>query len=108
MQMYLNQFFFALYQWIMAGCPESPIFKEEDAICGNLERYFKSFPYYRNAKYLPFIIKKLEARFARSGLQTCFPFNQNEEAFSLENMEGAHWKNDMRVAFVRANATGMF
>ena len=108
MQTYLNQFFFALYQWILAGCPDNPIFKEEDAICGNLERYFKLFPYHRKPRYLPFIMRKLESRFDRSGLSVECPFNQDQDAFLLENMDGAHWRNDKRLAFVTANASGMF
>lgn len=108
MDAYLTHYFFALNLWITCGCPEHPVFRESDAVCGNLERYFNVIPYDKKRDTFPRILKALNFRFLASGLPTKYPFNKDEDDFLLEDMEGTHWRNQKRLAFVIANASGIF
>lgn len=95
----LAEFYEAYSDWIDAGAPESEPFSRRVGLCGSLLLHLKSkgcrFPVRDMALQL------MKSQFIKAGLSRDYPFNNADNSYCLESINGEIHTNKNRVAWVK-------
>lgn len=95
----LAEFYEAYSDWVDAGAPESEPFSRRVGLCGSLCSYLASkgcrFPVRDMALQL------MKSQFIKAGLSRDYPFNNADNSYCLESINGAIHTNKNRVAWVK-------
>lgn len=105
MNKHLKQFFKELQQWIDAGCPEHPVFKNNTAICNSLINYmcFK-WPHASQETLMKAQLALHSLLWEQFSLSK-FPLNNGSLRMYYEEIEtGTIYQNPARLAFIRQHS----
>lgn len=95
----LADFYKAYSDWIDAGAPESEPFSRRVGLCGSLCLYLTSkgcrFPERDMALQL------MKSQFIKAGLSRDYPFNNADNSYYLESIDGKIHANKNRAAWVK-------
>lgn len=95
----LAEFYEAYSDWIDDGAPESEPFSRRIGLCGSLCLYLTSkgcrFPVRDMALQL------MKSQFIKAGLSSDYPFNNADNSYCLESINGAIHTNKNRIAWVK-------
>lgn len=95
----LAEFYEEYSDWIDAGAPEGEAFSRRVGLCGSLCSYLTSkgcrFPVRDMALQL------MKSQFIKAGLSRDYPFNNAENSYRLESINGAIHTNKNRIAWVK-------
>lgn len=95
----LAEFYEAYSDWIDAGAPESEPFSRRVGLCGSLCSHLASkgcrFPVRDMALQL------MKSQFIKAGLSRDYPFNNADNSYCLESINGEIHTNKNRIAWVK-------
>lgn len=95
----LAEFYRAYSDWIDDGAPESEPFSRRVGLCGSLCSYLASkgcrFPVRDMALQL------MKSQFIKAGLSRDYPFNNADNSYCLESINGEIHTNKNRIAWVK-------
>lgn len=95
----LADFYKAYSDWIDAGAPEGEPFSRRSGLCGSLCSYLTSkgcrFPVRDMALQL------MKSQFIKAGLSRDYPFNNADNSYCLESINGEIHTNKNRLAWVK-------
>ena len=95
----LAEFYEAYSDWIDAGAPESEPFSRRVGICGSLCLYLTNkgcrFPERDMA------LQSMKSQFIKAGLNRDYPFNNAENSYYVECVNGTIHTNKNRIAWVK-------
>jgi len=99
MKITLQDFYKEILEWVDTGTPFHPVFRNRMGLCGNLSRWLdhKKLDYDEDA----LIWKRQNKLFNDLYGDSQFPFG--EEDYKKDFFKkGTHYKNESRLAFIRA------
>lgn len=95
----LADFYKAYSDWIDDGSPESEPFSRRVGLCGSLCLYLTSkgcrFP------VRDMTLQLMKSQFIKAGLNRDYPFNNADNSYRLESINGAIHANKNRIAWVK-------
>lgn len=95
----LADFYKAYSDWIDDGAPEGKLFSRRVGLCGSLSLYLTSkgclFPVRDMALQL------MKSQFIKAGLSRDYPFNNANNSYRMESINGTIHTNKNRVAWVK-------
>lgn len=95
----LAEFYEAYSDWIDAGAPESEPFSRRVGLCGSIFLYLamKGYP----IKDRKITLEMMRAQFVKAGLDREYPFNNQENSYRMESINGLIHTNKNRIAWVK-------
>lgn len=95
----LAEFYKAYSDWIDAGVPEGEPFSRRSGLCGSLCSYLKS----RDCKFpeRDMALQLMKSQFIKAGLSRDYQFNNADNSYCLESINGEIHTNKNRVAWVK-------
>lgn len=99
----LKQFYKEIAKWVKDGCPKHKSFKKYYGLCSNLTTWLHNLPWYQRWLYdAEYIQRYQENMFYGVYGTAAFPFGS--EAYSEERLQGSHYQNEARLAFIFTQA----
>lgn len=95
----LSEFYKAYSDWIDAGAPEGKPFSRNCGICVSLTLHLKQMGL--TPKEREQARKLMRAQFIKAGLSRDYPFNNAENSYYVECINGTIHTNKNRVAWVK-------
>ena len=95
----LAEFYEAYSDWIDASSPESEPFSRRVGLCGSLCSYLAS----KGCRFLArdMALQLMRSQFIKAGLSSDYPFNNADNSYYLESIDGAIHTNKNRVAWIK-------
>lgn len=95
----LAEFYEAYSDWIAAGAPESEPFSRRVGLCGSLCSYLTS----KGCKFpvRDMALQLMKSQFIKAGLNSDYPFNNKENSYCVEAINGLIHTNIDRIAWVK-------
>ena len=95
----LADFYKAYSDWIDAGAPESEPFSRRVGLCGSIFLYLamKGYP----IKDRKITLEMMRAQFVKAGLDSEYPFNNQENSYRMESINGLIHTNANRIQWVK-------
>lgn len=95
----LADFYKAYSDWIDAGVPEGEPFSRRVGLCGSLCSYLTS----KGCKFpvRDMALQLMKSQFIKDGLSLDYPFNDAENSYYVEGINGTIHTNKNRVAWVK-------
>lgn len=95
----LAEFYEAYSDWIDDGAPEGEPFSRRVGLCGSVCLYLKSKGCnFREREVALLLMRK---QFIKAGLSRDYPFNNADNSYYLESIDGAIHTNKNRMAWVK-------
>lgn len=95
----LADFYKAYSDWIDAGAPESEPFSRRVGLCGSLCLYLASKGCRSPVRYMT--LQLMKSQFIKAGISRDYPFNNAENSYYVESIEGTIHTNKNRIAWVK-------
>ena len=95
----LADFYKAYSDWIDSGAPESEPFSRRVGLCGSLCLYLTSKSC--NFRVRDMALQLMKSQFIKAGLSRDYPFNNAENSYYLESINGTIHTNKNRIAWVK-------
>lgn len=95
----LADFYEAYSEWIDAGAPESEPFSRRVGLCGSLCLYLTR----KGCKFpaRDMALQLMKSQFIKAGLSRDYPFNNAENSYHVECVNGTIHTNKNRIAWVK-------
>lgn len=95
----LSEFYKAYSDWIDSGAPEGKTFSRHVGLCGSIFLYLamKWYP----IKDRKITLEMMRAQFVKAGLDSEYPFNNQENSYRMESINGLIHTNTNRIQWVR-------
>ena len=95
----LAEFYKAYSDWIDAGAPESEPFSRRSGLCGSLCLHLTS----KGCNYLArdMALQLMRSQFINAGLSRNYPFNNSENSYYVECIDGTIHTNNNRIQWVK-------
>lgn len=95
----LAEFYNAYSHWIDSGAPEREPFSRSVGLCGSVCLYLKSKGCnFREREIALFLMRK---QFMKAGLNLDYPFNNQDNSYYVESIDGLIHTNQNRIAWVK-------
>lgn len=95
----LSEFYRAYSDWIDDGAPEGEPFSGRVGLCGSVCLYLKSKGCnFREREMALFLMRK---QFIKANLNRDYPFNNRDNSYYMESIDGLIHTNKNRVAWVK-------
>lgn len=95
----LAEFYKAYSDWIDAGAPESEPFSRRVGLCGSLCLYLTNKGCRSPERDMA--LQLMKSQFIKAELSRDYPFNNADNSYCLESMNGLIHTNKSRVAWVK-------
>ena len=95
----LAEFYEAYSDWIDAGAPEGDPFGRRVGLCASLCLYLKGKCCNPREREVALFLMK--SQFTKAGLSRDYPFNNADNSYYLESIDGAIHTNKNRVAWIK-------
>lgn len=95
----LADFYKAYSDWIDAGAPESEPFSRRVGLCGSLCSYLASKGYRFPVRDMA--LQLMKSQFIKAGLSRDYPFNNADNSYYVEGIDGKIHTNKNRIAWVK-------
>lgn len=95
----LAEFYEAYSDWIDADAPESEPFSRRVGLCGSLCSYLASKGYRSPARDMA--LQLMKSQFIKAGLSRDYPFNNADNSYRMEVINGTIHTNKNRAAWVK-------
>lgn len=95
----LAEFYEAYSDWIDDGAPEREPFSRRVGLCGSLCSYLTS----KGCKFpvRDMALQLMKSQFIKAGLSRDYPFNNVDNSYRMESINGTIHTNKNRVAWVK-------
>lgn len=95
----LAEFYEAYSDWIDDGAPESEPFSRRVGLCGSLCSYLAS----KGCRFLvrDMALQLMKSQFIKAGLNRDYPFNNRDNPYYMESINGLIHTNKNRIAWVK-------
>ena len=95
----LSDFYKAYSDWIDSGSPEGEPFSRRVGLCGSLCSYLTS----KGCKFTArdMTLQLMKSQFIKAGLSRDYPFNNADNSYRMESINGTIHTNKNRVAWVK-------
>lgn len=96
----LTDFYKAYSDWIDYGAPECEPFSRRIGLCGSLCSYLAS----KGCKFpvRDMALQLMKSQFIKAGLSSDYPFNNADNPYRLESINGTIHTNKNRIAWVKS------
>lgn len=95
----LAEFYESYSDWIDSGAPEGEPFSRRSGLCGSLCSYLTSkgcrFP------VMDMALQLMKSQFIKAGLNRDYPFNNQDNSYYMECIDGLIHTNKNRIAWVK-------
>ncbi len=95
----LSEFYKAYSDWIDAGAPESEPFSRMVGLCGCVCLYLRSKDC--NSHVRESVLLLMRKQFIKAGLDLDYPFNNQDNSYYVESIDGLIHTNKSRIAWVK-------
>lgn len=95
----LAEFYEAYSDWIDAGAPESEPFSRRVGLCASLCLYLKGKGCNPREREVALFLMK--SQFTKAGLSRNYPFNNADNSYYVEGIDGKIHANKNRIAWVK-------
>lgn len=95
----LAEFYEAYSDWIDAGAPEGEPFSRRIGLCGSLCLYLTSKGCICPVRDMA--LQLMKSQFIKAGLSRDYPFNNADNSYYMESINGTIHTNKNRVAWVK-------
>lgn len=95
----LAEFYKAYSDWIDAAAPESEPFSRRVGLCASLCLHLKGKGC--NPREREVALQLMKSQFIKAGLSSDYPFNNADNSYCLESINGTIHTNKNRIAWVK-------
>lgn len=95
----LAEFYKAYSEWIDAGAPESEPFSRRVGLCGSACLHLKSKGCNFHEREVALLL--MRKQFIKAGLNRDYPFNNQDNSYYVESINGLIHTNKNRIAWVK-------
>lgn len=95
----LAEFYKAYSDWVDYGAPEGEPFSRRIGLCGSLCLYLTSKCCICQVRDMA--LRLMKSQFIKAGLSRDYPFNNADNSYRMESINGTIHTNKNRVAWVR-------